>query len=139
MRSLRWKEKVMGWVTTRISQTTNFLAIRKSWFGDGGEPVSTELAQSRANVCLTCPMNYKGDWLWNMATQLAINAQSKLRNMMNIRLEGEEDLGVCEVCGCKPKLKCLVPIEHIKRHSSKEQLAKYPAHCWIRKEIKPTT
>ncbi len=124
----------MGWITARVSQATNFLAIRKSWFGEGGEPVSTELAQSRANVCLTCPMNYKGDWLWNMATQLAINAQSKLRKMMNLKVNGEEDLKTCEACGCLIKLKIFVPISHIQRHTSVEQLTKYAPQCWIRKE-----
>ena len=131
---MRWEEEeIMGW-TNRIAQTTNFLAVRKSWFGDGGEPVSTELAQARADVCLKCPMNYKGDWLWNMATQLAINAQSRLRKMMNWTVEGEEGLGVCEICGCKERLKIMVPIKHILRHTSPEQLTKYPPHCWIRKE-----
>ncbi len=128
----------MAWIK-RLAQTRNFLAVRKSWFGNGGEPVSIELAQARANVCLKCPMNYKGDWLWSMATQLAINAQSNLRRLMNIRLEGEENLGVCEVCGCKTKLKSLVPIKHIYRTMSGEQLTKYPSNCWIPKEIKPTT
>ncbi len=124
----------MGWITTRVAQATNYLAIRKSWFGDGGEPVSTELAQSRASVCLICPMNYKGDWLWNMVTQLAINAQFRLRKMMNLKVNGEENLKTCEACGCPIKLKVFVPISHIQRHTSVEQLTKYDTNCWIRKE-----
>ena len=124
----------MGWIK-RIAQTRNFLAVRKSWFGAGGEPVSPELAQARANVCLKCPMNYKGDWLWNMATQMAINAQSQLRSIMKLKVEGEEDLKTCEACGCVTRLKVFVPITHIYRHTSTEQLTKYAADCWIRKEI----
>lgn len=123
----------MGW-TTRIAQATNYLAIRKSWFGDGGEPVAPEVAQARANVCLKCPMNYKGDWLWSMATQLAINAQSRLRKIMNLKVEGENDLKTCEACGCVIKLKVHVPISHIYRHTTIEQLTKYHPACWIRKE-----
>src|SRR6187399_2318335 len=106
----------MGW-TNRIAQTTNFLAVRKSWFGDGGEPVSTELAQARADVCLKCPMNYKGDWIWAMATRIAINAQSQLRRMMNLKVNGEENLKTCEACGCVLRLKVHVPIAHIYRHT----------------------
>ena len=104
---VRREEEVMGWIK-RIAQTRNFLAVRKSWFGAGGEPVSPELAQARANVCLKCPMNYKGDWLWNMATQMAINAQSQLRSIMKLKVEGEEDLKTCEACGCVTRLKIYV-------------------------------
>ncbi len=128
----------MAWIK-RLAQTRNFLAVRKSWFGNGGEPVSIELAQARANVCLKCPMNYKGDWLWSMATQLAINAQTNLRRLMNLKLEGEQDLKTCEACGCKILLKVHTPIAHIYRTISTEQLTKYHQDCWIRKEIKPTT
>ena len=124
---------IMAWIK-RIAQASNFLAVRKSWFGDGGEPVSQELAQSRADICRVCPMNYKGEWIWNMATQLAINAQSKLRRILNLRVDGEEDLGVCEACGCKIVLKIRVPIKQISRHTTVEQLTKYAPKCWIKSE-----
>ena len=123
----------MSW-HARIAQTGNFLAVRKSWLGEGGHAVPDELAQARADVCLKCPMNYKGDWLWGMATQIAINAQSKLRRMMNLHVEGEEGLKTCEACGCKLLLKVHIPIDHIYRHSTIEQLTKYHSDCWIRKE-----
>ena len=121
-------------MTRTFQRIQNFNRIRKSWFGAGGEPVPTELAQQRANVCATCPMNYKGEWWWNMATQLAINARSELRRIMNLHVEGEEKLGVCEVCGCRLKLKIHTPYKHIYRQSTSEQLTKYPNHCWILKE-----
>lgn len=124
----------VNYVTRALQRIKNFARIRKSWFGEGGEPAAVELAQQRANICNQCPMNYKGEWLWNIATQIAIAARSELRRIMNLRVEGEEKLGVCEVCGCKLKIKIWTPFKHIYRQTTPEQLSKYPDHCWITKE-----
>lgn len=122
-----------------LQKADQFNRVRKAWFGSGGEPVSTELAQARANVCLQCPMNYQGSWIWNNVAEWTIAAWSRLRDVMKLHVDGEEKLGVCEVCGCKTKLKIHVPFRHIYRQSTPEQIEKYPDHCWISKEKPQTT
>lgn len=129
-----WRQK-----SERLSRLQQFNQGRKilhNWLGDGGNPVPKEQAQHRASVCISCPMNYKGAWIWQMATAIAIGSQMRLRETMKISLEGEDEIGVCEVCGCQLKLKVHVPFMHIYRHTPEEQFAKFPDECWQRQELK---
>lgn len=134
-----------------VQRVDQFLRIRHDWFGEGGVPVPTPLAQARADVCLNgdpeiqkdgthrCRRHYKGPWIWNMATAMAIAAQTRLKAILNIRLEGEKNLKVCEVCGCKLQLKVFTPIRHLYRHTTPQQVQAFPDHCWIKKEINQLT
>lgn len=122
-----------------VQRVDQFLRIRHDWFGEGGQPVPTPLAQTRADVCLQCPRNFRGGWVWNMATAMAIAAQTRLKAILNIHLEGEENLKVCEVCGCKIQLKVFTPIRHLYRHTTPQQVQTFPDHCWIKKEINQLT
>ncbi len=119
-------------VIRRIQQGRKIL---RDWLGDGGQPVPLDQAQARANTCLGCPHNYKGSWVWNMATSLAIASQMRMRQIMAISLFGEANLAVCDICGCQLKLKVHVPFHHIYRHTPDEMFAKYPAHCWQKHEF----
>jgi len=104
--------------------------ILHDWLGENGVPVPLEEAQSRANVCIRCPHNYKGSWLWNMATSIAIGSQMRLREVMDIHLENESELEVCDLCGCKLKLKVHTPFKHIYQHTSDQMFERYPQFCW---------
>lgn len=131
MRELWGQKKEM----TRIQQINQARKILKDWLGEGCSPVPIEQAQARADVCLKCVRNYQGSWTWNLATSTAIASQSKLREAMSIKLQNEERLKVCELCGCQLKLKVCVPVKHIHRHTSDQMLNRFPTWCWIRKEI----
>lgn len=122
-------------VMQHLQQAAVGQKILRDWLGAEGKPVSAELAQARANVCLTCPKNHSGEWLWNTVTHFTINARSKLRHAMNLHVIGEEGLNTCEVCGCVIKLKIWTPLKHIRRFTSPEMLARYPDFCWLPKEI----
>lgn len=130
MFSVWWKKEMIR----TLQRADQFNRIRRAWLGEGGDPVSPDLANQRANICLQCPKNYKGSWLWNQATEWTIAAWSRLRDVMKLHVQGEEGLGVCEVCGCKTKLKIHVPYRHIYRQTTPEMMEKYPSHCWIQKE-----
>lgn len=130
-----WREKSVNPIA-RLNQGRKIL---HDWLGAGGVPVPIDNAQIRANTCVDCKYNYKGSWLWNISTSLAIAAQTELKETMKIRIEQESKLGVCEVCGCKLKLKIHVPFQHIYRHTSDEQFAKYPDWCWQKQELKTVT
>jgi hypothetical protein len=139
MRIMRRQEKAM------IHQAKTFNKIRHEWLGEGGEAVPIEQAQARADICTgrlsgkPCPNNYQGSWLYNVVTAIVINSQLELRRAMSINVEGEESLKVCEVCGCRLQLKVHVPFRHIYRHTTPEQLSKYPDFCWQQKELKQIT
>jgi hypothetical protein len=129
--------RVMRGAAQMIKQLLQLNQGRKTlhdWLGAGGIPVPLPEAQARADICLKCPFNYKGNWLWKVAVSMAISAQMMLRQAMNLRLEGEESLGVCELCGCMLKLKTHVPFRHIYRFTSDQQFTKYPDFCWQQKE-----
>lgn len=108
--------------------------ILTDWLGEGGTPVLISHAQARANVCLECPHNYKGRWLYSVAVITAIKSQSKLRETLKIHVDGESDLHICDLCGCYLKLKVHVPFHHIHAHTSDEQFAKFPEWCWQKTE-----
>lgn len=119
----------------RIQQANQGRKILHDWFGAGGQPVPLEQAQARADICLNCPHNWQGHWEWRKLVAIAIAHQEKLRTTMGIHLNGEEKLEICEVCGCKLRLKVHVPFTHIYRHTSDAQFAKYPPFCWQTKEL----
>jgi hypothetical protein len=121
-----------------IAQAISAYEISKEWLGAGGKPVPIEHAQARVNTCLACPLNDLSRWIWSATARKVISLQSQLREHMKIKLEGEDKLGTCSVCGCVLRLKVLVPIEHIAAHTLPEQLSKFPAtNCWITDELKP--
>lgn len=118
-----------------VRQANQGRKILHDWLGESGQPVPPAEAQARANICLQCPYNYQGSWVWNLATSIAIARQMQLREIMKLKLEGEEKLNICEKCGCKLKLKVHTPFHHLYRHTSDEQFAKFPLECWQRIEF----
>jgi len=126
----------------KFRQANQGRKILRDWVGESGTPVPLNEAQSRANVCLhggpngeRCPYNYQGSWLWNLATSIAINQQMEIRENMKIKLEGDENLHVCDRCGCKLKLKVHTPFHHLYRHTSDHQFTQLPPWCWMVQEL----
>lgn len=113
------------------------LAALKDWLGEGGTPVNSGLAAQRAVICRDCPENRAPLW-WEKMTKepiaAVIRSQLALKHDLNLAVEHEDDLHMCRVCGCCIRLKVWVPISHIKKHTSPEQLLKFPNWCWIRDE-----
>ena len=114
-----------------LSKYVNGARILRDWLGSGGVPVSKELAQSRANVCLMCPLNKHGIELTEMASE-AIREQIGVKNHLQLHVDGENDLFTCEVCSCPLKLKVFVPFRLVK--PLPEEKDKYPGVCWLRTE-----
>lgn len=120
-----------------IEQASSAIPVLVDWLGTGGTPVPAYLSQVRANKCLQCPHNGHGTW-WERSTDaiaMVIRSHLEARSKMNLRVEGEENMFMCSVCGCATKLKVHVPIEHISSHLTTEKLKEFPDHCWIRHEI----
>ena len=47
---------------TDIKRAAQGTAVVLDWLGSGGNPVSQELAEQRAAICVACPKNQPGAW-----------------------------------------------------------------------------
>lgn len=106
------------------------------WLGDGGQPVSTELATKRSSVCVTCPSNKKGDWktFFTETAAAAIMKMIGMANDLNLKTVNDDKLGVCDICNCPLKAKQWAPIQHIRSNTTPETMEALPSFCWIKKE-----
>lgn len=99
------------------------------WLGDGGEVVSQEVAQHRANTCITCGLNQPGASV-TTAVALAIRGQLGVKNKLKLRVEGEKRLGHCQACSCVLKLLIWEPQDRVEDHLDDESRARLPGMCW---------
>lgn len=110
------------------------------WIDSGTPPVETALSEKRANICVKCPKNGKGDftsWFTKPASD-AIAFQIQRKRGMKLSTPVDAQLNVCEVCLCPLELKVHTPINFIDSHLSQEvrvELSKVPG-CWITEELK---
>lgn len=113
-------------------------AVLTEWLGAGGVPVAPELAESRAAVCVVCPLNQGGDWLsWFTAPVAAfIRAQLNKREEMKLTTSHDAKLEICSACKCPLKLKVHVPLPYIANRIGADIRAKLDPNCWITKELK---
>jgi len=121
-----------------IRNTAEGAAVLKDWLGEGGVPVSQELAERRAMTCTCCPMNVAPRW-WEKARNRVARAmvrQLAVKNSANISTSLDENLHVCKKCGCCLPAKVHVPIKHVADHTRPETLEQMPSFCWVRNEIK---
>lgn len=117
---------------------------RKIWAGvktlndwiDSGEPaVSKELSESRAKICVACPLNGEGGlevWFTKPAAD-AIRRQFEKLESRKLTTTQDAKLNVCTACSCPLRLKCHTPMKFIKPHLTDEvinELAKGKS-CWI--------
>lgn len=113
--------------------------VLTDWLGEGGQPVATEVMMVRAQTCIECPKNSRGDltrW-FTLPVAATIKKMLEARQDLNLSTPFDDKLGVCEVCLCSNKLKVWVPGEFIRSHTSPEVLAELPAACWVKQEINP--
>jgi len=126
--------------------------ILKDWLGEGGVPVTPELAQARADVCLKgdqdkdgnpckCRNNKEGHFFQKLTTAIAkaIHEQRREKLRLGMRVEGEEELHTCTVCDCHLPLKVHVPFKTIAERTSDVQWEEFPEFCWMNKERENAT
>lgn len=122
----------MSWVD-RAKAYRDGARILKDWWVGGTFPVDRELAQSRADVCLKCPMNGDGSGITNSIAN-AIKEQVELKNKLQLRVMGEKSLKTCKACLCVIRLKIWLPLVNLKRYSDEEEMKRYHEDCWMLKE-----
>lgn len=104
-------------------------------FGSEG-PTTADVAEKRAAVCATCPLNDKGDW----TRFFTVPASNSIREALSV-FEGtklttsfDSELKICTGCGCPCKLKVFARIDHILRHMPSETKAALDPRCWVLSE-----
>lgn len=125
-----------------VEKSVRYLANgAEAWIeflGPGQKPVLPSVAQKRAEVCFKCPLNRpaKG-WIDTIssAAAKATKAYFHIKDALELKVDGEERLGICNACWCPLKLKVHMPIEHIEEFTEDEVLADLHKDCWILKEL----
>ncbi len=113
-------------------------AVLAEWIGSDGAPVPQWRAESRAGVCIGCPLNSSPKW-WETAKHKiadAIKEHLALKNRLGLTVPRESALHMCRACGCCLPLLVHTPIIHIAHHTSGGQLEALPDYCWKKHEIK---
>lgn len=107
------------------------------FFGPEGKPVSQELANQRALVCASCPLNRTAHGWIDTITKAAAKATKAyflIRSALKLSTPNDRHLGVCDACWCPIKLKIHMPHQYIMEHTREEVLAELHKDCWITKE-----
>lgn len=111
-------------------QYTNGARILAEWLGDGCVSVDRGVAQMRADICLSCPLNKPG---FNIPKSVldAIQEHAEFKLKMGMKVDGEETLQTCKACRCFLPLKVWVTKDKLLKYASKEELEKYDPRCWV--------
>lgn len=129
-----------------ITRIHNFLSTMANWLLDGGEPVPTEEAIRRSEICKGCEFNrpdgIKGRCPSCYARKAVLylfgyreGSGSRVKHHPEKVPMSENphngDLTYCGKCGCDLKLKVFVPLGVIENEG-----VDYPEWCWQRTETK---
>ncbi len=125
--------------TPRPLQRLQSVAVGAStvveWIASEEEAVPKELANKRAEICTTCPMNDPGGLMdrFTAYAQNAIRFALNQRKGWNLTTPFDERLHVCSACLCPIPLKIWMPLSRIRAKMPKESFASLAEFCWIRK------
>ncbi len=120
----------------RVMALVNGARTLARWLGDGSEPVSQDIAESRANRCASCPLNVRGDWFDRVTGSIAdmVREEVTAKSAMDLRVKKESELGTCDACGCNLRLKVWVPMDVILPRMTDEALSRLDGKCWVLEE-----
>jgi hypothetical protein len=108
-------------------------------FMDSGEsPVSQELAEKRAAVCVSCPLNERGDLsrFFTIPAAERIRKQIEVKEKRGLKTSKDALLNICSACLCPLRLKTWFPLPFIVKHMSEDIKAQLHPSCWILEEAK---
>jgi len=116
-----------------VKRSAAGIKVVAEWLGSGLKPVSKQLAEQRAAVCVTCPLNVKGNWLQKLEAAVADKVKSLLavKHDLNLSTSKDNDMGSCAACDCALQLKVWCNLDLIKKNTSDETMAKLDPKCWI--------
>lgn len=107
------------------------------WLGKGGVPVPHELAEKRAAICVSCPLNVEPGWWYRHIEDpiaKAIIKTLQLKHSMKITTSHDENLAMCRACGCVNLLHVHAPLLHILQHTKMHTMQRFDDKCWIKNQ-----
>lgn len=109
------------------------------WQKEGAKAVPGQQSESRAAVCVACPLNGQGDFSkWFTApAAAAIRRQVEWSTGQNLRTSHDDKLNICEACLCAMRLKVHVPLKYIKMGLTDAVIGELRKgnNCWIISEL----
>lgn len=120
-----------------IKQARQFYRLHREWLGDGVQPVSQEVADRRAGVCLDgCPKHEQRPIYEHLAGVAADTARRIIayKNHLKLQVAREEELHICGVCECILRSLVWTPIDVIVAGKGSGEIRKLPLKCWQRAE-----
>lgn len=121
----------VGVVAADIKRAAQGTAVVLDWLQSGGPPVTQDLANKRAQICVECPRNVPGSW-YTVAPAEIIRETLSARSDLKLETPNDEKLKSCDVCKCLMRLKVWTPLEFILSKTNPEIMAEFPEACWIK-------
>ena len=109
------------------------------WIIEGANPVSAEVANARAQVCVKCPKNSPAslsNFFTRSASELICKEIEQVKKL-DMTTPDDEKLGVCTACACPLRAKVWCPLSYINEHMAPEIKADLHFSCWIISEGNP--
>jgi hypothetical protein len=127
------KNTLFGSVVGKSKRVAAGVGLLIEWLGSGGKPVAKELADKRAEVCVTCPKNQPADIMGYFTGKIAakIATQIQMKHDLLLQTSYDSKLGVCTACDCPLVLKAHTPLKHILDHTDNEVKGRLDPRCWI--------
>ena len=120
-----------------FASVMSFLNVLKKWITDGGVFESQEVAEHRASICSTCPMNSKKQLSWGCGS--CSHAYNKLLSwMLGSRTTSYANVcGSCGVCGCAINAAVFFPISAQQEGLTDDMKQTFSEldFCWKRQEL----
>jgi len=123
-------------VVGHVKRSAAGIKLVMDWLGNGLKPVPVTLAEKRAAVCVTCPLNADPNWIQKLDAVAAQQVKNLLevRSDMALRTSLDEKLLTCQACDCYLPLKVWTPLDVVLANTSEEQKSKLDPKCWITAE-----
>jgi len=129
-----------GSLAKRVEGVKSAMAMFRDIFGPDGKAVSKEVAEIRATSCVKCPLNQKGTLGEFFKTPIA-NSITGLFGLMrdkSFTTSRDDELGICEACGCVNRAKIFATGEVLSKNMAAEEIARLHPDCWIPDAIRNT-
>lgn len=125
-------------ILSRVRSIQKGVATLADWVGSGAIPVPPNVAERRAQTCISCPKNQEGGAITDAIAD-AIRSQTIVKNSLGLSTDFEDRLKTCSACGCNLRLKVWVPLDTIQAHTDEATKAAFDPSCWIRNEQRSVT
>jgi hypothetical protein len=116
---------------TQVKDFTNLIIKRALSFSPTSFITSKEVAEERARICSTCPLNDRS------RCTVCGGLLSLVRKLVGRRETSYDPvLGTCMLCGCLLRVKIHVSNEALKAATTKPPADQIPDFCWLNEVYK---